>query len=302
MQPPRATATTRWRCTTRRTCRPRTTTSRSTGGSTSVGRGRDRAHGQARHARVASGQVARAVGRLLARRRARRRAVFYLRGQRPGRGREAKRRAHAVVIDHLLPPMTRADTYDELAHLEQLFDEYAQSRRWTPQNYRSSANASGTCWGRGDRPRPRPRRRADVEEFDDLVLHVDGYSASSRTRRSAAACTRSAPPGADTLVDLVLAITRLPTAASLHCARPSRGSSASIRTHPRRSTRSRRARRQLVERAVAARGWSGRRRRPADAAVAARGWCRASRGPPTRSPTCSAGSTAVTCPAGPSGA
>ncbi len=44
----------------------------------------------------------------------------------PGEGTQAKRRAHAVVIDHLLPPMTRADTYDELARLEQLFDEYAQ--------------------------------------------------------------------------------------------------------------------------------------------------------------------------------
>ena len=38
----------------------------------------------------------------------------------PGEGTQAKRRAHAVVIDHLLPPMTRADTYDELAQLEQL--------------------------------------------------------------------------------------------------------------------------------------------------------------------------------------
>ena len=44
----------------------------------------------------------------------------------PGEGAQAKRRAHGVVVDHLLPPMTRADTYDETARLEQLFDEYAQ--------------------------------------------------------------------------------------------------------------------------------------------------------------------------------
>src|SRR5207249_11685317 len=43
----------------------------------------------------------------------------------PGEGVQAKRRAHAVVIDHLLPPMTRADTYDELARLESLLDEHA---------------------------------------------------------------------------------------------------------------------------------------------------------------------------------
>ena len=50
----------------------------------------------------------------------------------PGEGAQAKRRTHAVVIDHLLPPMTRADTYDELAQLEQLFDEYAQLQSLDP--------------------------------------------------------------------------------------------------------------------------------------------------------------------------
>ena len=50
----------------------------------------------------------------------------------PGEGAQAKRRAHAVVIDHLLPPMTRADTYDEMAQLEQLFDEYAQLQALDP--------------------------------------------------------------------------------------------------------------------------------------------------------------------------
>ena len=33
----------------------------------------------------------------------------------PGEGVQAKRRAHAVIVDHLVPPMMRADTYDELA-------------------------------------------------------------------------------------------------------------------------------------------------------------------------------------------
>ena len=41
-----------------------------------------------------------------------------------GKGTQAKRRAHAVIIDHLIPPMTQAETYDDLARLEQLLDEY----------------------------------------------------------------------------------------------------------------------------------------------------------------------------------
>jgi cobaltochelatase CobN len=44
----------------------------------------------------------------------------------PGEGAQAKRRAHAVVIDHLVPPMMRAESYDELADLEALMDEYAR--------------------------------------------------------------------------------------------------------------------------------------------------------------------------------
>ena len=43
----------------------------------------------------------------------------------PGEGTQAKRRAHAVIIDHLVPPMARAETYGEMAKLEQLLDEYA---------------------------------------------------------------------------------------------------------------------------------------------------------------------------------
>lgn len=44
----------------------------------------------------------------------------------PGEGSQAKRRGHAVVVDHLTPPMTSADTYGELAELTRLVDEYYQ--------------------------------------------------------------------------------------------------------------------------------------------------------------------------------
>ena len=43
----------------------------------------------------------------------------------PGEGTQAKRRGHATIVDHLIPPMARADTYGDLAKLEQLLDEYA---------------------------------------------------------------------------------------------------------------------------------------------------------------------------------
>ncbi|NJM31327.1 MAG: cobaltochelatase subunit CobN, partial [Rhizobiales bacterium] len=42
----------------------------------------------------------------------------------PGEGTQAKRRTSAAIIDHLTPPLTRAETYGPLKDLEALVDEY----------------------------------------------------------------------------------------------------------------------------------------------------------------------------------
>ncbi|MGI8860363.1 MAG: cobaltochelatase subunit CobN [Rubrobacteraceae bacterium] len=92
----------------------------------------------------------------------------------PGEGTQAKRRAHATVVDHLIPPMTRADTYDDLAKLEQLLDEYYQVETLDPSKLPA---ISASIWetlrdaelhrdlGVEERP----------EEFSDFLTHVDGY-------------------------------------------------------------------------------------------------------------------------------
>ena len=45
----------------------------------------------------------------------------------PGEGTQAKRRAQAVIVDHLTPPLTRAETYGPLKELEALVDEYFEA-------------------------------------------------------------------------------------------------------------------------------------------------------------------------------
>lgn len=50
----------------------------------------------------------------------------------PGEGTQAKRRSHACVVDHLVPVMTRAGTYEELAELEPLFKEYHEVKAMDP--------------------------------------------------------------------------------------------------------------------------------------------------------------------------
>src|SRR5205085_9255197 len=47
----------------------------------------------------------------------------------PGEGPQAKRRAQAVIIDHLTPPLTRAGSYGAQAELERLIDEYYEALR-----------------------------------------------------------------------------------------------------------------------------------------------------------------------------
>ena len=50
----------------------------------------------------------------------------------PGEGSQAKRRAQAVIIDHLTPPMTRAELYGPLQQLEALIDEYYEAQSLDP--------------------------------------------------------------------------------------------------------------------------------------------------------------------------
>ncbi|WP_050032929.1 cobaltochelatase subunit CobN [Halorubrum halophilum] len=45
----------------------------------------------------------------------------------PGEGTQAKRRSYAAVVDHLTPPMANAGTYDDLAELEELADQYREA-------------------------------------------------------------------------------------------------------------------------------------------------------------------------------
>ncbi len=51
----------------------------------------------------------------------------------PGEGTQAKRRSAAVILDHLTPPLTRAESYGPLKDLEQLVDEYYEAAGLDPR-------------------------------------------------------------------------------------------------------------------------------------------------------------------------
>ncbi|WP_435251614.1 cobaltochelatase subunit CobN [Streptomyces tendae] len=128
----------------------------------------------------------------------------------PGEGTQAKRRVHATLIDHLVPPMARADSYGDIARLEQLLDEYAQIAAMDPAKLPAIRAQIWTLiqaakldhdLGLDDRP--------DDEGFDDMILHVDGWLCEVKDAqiRDGLHVLGTPPTGADR-VNLVLAILR----------------------------------------------------------------------------------------------
>ncbi len=128
----------------------------------------------------------------------------------PGEGTQAKRRAHAVLVDHLIPPMARAETYGDIARLEQLLDEHSNIAALDPGKLPAIRQQIWTLMraakmdhdlGLADRP--------DEEVFDDMLLHVDGWLCEIKDVqiRDGLHVLGQAPYGSVEL-DLVLAILR----------------------------------------------------------------------------------------------
>jgi cobaltochelatase CobN len=94
----------------------------------------------------------------------------------PGEGTQAKRRAHATIVDHLVPPMTRAETYGDIARLEQLMDEHAAVAALDPAKLPAIRAQIWTLIqaARLDHDLGLDARPHDAE-FDDFLLHVDGW-------------------------------------------------------------------------------------------------------------------------------
>ncbi|HWO60592.1 MAG TPA: cobaltochelatase subunit CobN [Umezawaea sp.] len=94
----------------------------------------------------------------------------------PGEGTQAKRRAHATLVDHMVPPMARADSYGDIARLEQLLDEHGNIAAMDPAKLPAIRAQIWTLiqaakldhdLGLEDRPHD--------AEFDEFILHVDGW-------------------------------------------------------------------------------------------------------------------------------
>jgi cobaltochelatase CobN len=127
----------------------------------------------------------------------------------PGEGTQAKRRAGAVIVDHLTPPLTRAESYGPLRDLERLVDEYYEAAGVDPRRLKvlreeilSLCRATGLdedCGiGKGD-------------DADAALKKLDGYLCELKEMqiRDGLHVFGRAPAGR-LLADLLVALTRLP--------------------------------------------------------------------------------------------
>jgi cobaltochelatase CobN len=92
----------------------------------------------------------------------------------PGRGRRPSGGRTRPVVDHLIPPMTRADTYDDLAKLEQLLDEYYQVETLDPSKLPAIRVRIWETLRDAELHRDLGVEE-QPEEFGDFLNHVDGY-------------------------------------------------------------------------------------------------------------------------------
>ncbi|MPZ09694.1 MAG: cobaltochelatase subunit CobN [Kiloniellaceae bacterium] len=127
----------------------------------------------------------------------------------PGEGAQAKRRAQAVIVDHLTPPLTRAETYGPLAELERLVDEYYEASGLDPrrlkvlrQDILELAAASGLDKDCGI---------AEGDDHDSALGKLDNHLCELKEMqiRDGLHIFGAAPEGRQ-LTDLLVALTRVP--------------------------------------------------------------------------------------------
>ncbi len=129
----------------------------------------------------------------------------------PGEGAQAKRRAHATIVDHLLPPMTRADTYDEVARLEQLLDEHAQVAALDPSKLPAIRKKVWELLVSAQLHQDLGVAVApDADAFDQLINRVDGYLCELKDAQIRGGLhILGRPPSGAGRLDMLLALTRL---------------------------------------------------------------------------------------------
>ncbi|MEU0316693.1 cobaltochelatase subunit CobN [Nocardioides sp. NPDC006273] len=128
----------------------------------------------------------------------------------PGEGAQAKRRAHATIVDHLVPPMARAESYGDIARLEGLMEEYDRISSMDPAKLPAIRGEIWQLMKAAELHRDLGlEERPEDDDFDDFMLHIDGWLCEIKDAqiRDGLHVLGAAPEG-EARVNLVLSILR----------------------------------------------------------------------------------------------
>ncbi|SEW39211.1 cobaltochelatase CobN subunit [Chitinophaga sp. YR573] len=131
----------------------------------------------------------------------------------PGEGTQAKRRNHAVIIDHLIPPMTRAETYGALTKLEHLIDEYYEAYNIDPKR---TSSIKAQIKQLVSEANLETDLQSSVNDIDELLVKLDGYLCELKEAqiRDGLHILGKVPEG-EQLTDLLIALHRVPVSGQL---------------------------------------------------------------------------------------
>ena len=132
----------------------------------------------------------------------------------PGEGTQAKRRSHATIIDHMIPPLTRAGSYGSTTQLEDLLDEHQKLTALDPSKLprirEQIWRLLEECKIDQDLNLNLPNGGFIDPDFDSMVSHIDGYLCELKDAVIRGGLhVLGKPPEGDLLIDTVSAITRV---------------------------------------------------------------------------------------------
>ncbi|MDZ8260079.1 cobaltochelatase subunit CobN [Nostoc sp. ChiQUE01b] len=130
----------------------------------------------------------------------------------PGEGSQAKRRAQAVIIDHLTPPMTRAELYGSLQQLENLIDEYYEADSLDPSRLPVIRDRIRELVIKENLHQDLGIQNEEIFNFEFLILNsIGGYLCELKEAqiRDGLHIFGQCPQGRQ-LRDLIVAIARIP--------------------------------------------------------------------------------------------
>ncbi|MGE5657146.1 MAG: cobaltochelatase subunit CobN [Actinomycetota bacterium] len=134
----------------------------------------------------------------------------------PGEGSQAKRRSQAAIVDHLTPPMTRAELYGPLQQLETLIDEYYEAQNLDPSRLPIIRDRILTLMQQENLQQDlsfvNPKLTVNEQEFTEFLTRTDGYLCGLKEAqiRDGLHIFGQCPQGRQ-LRDLIVAIARHPS-------------------------------------------------------------------------------------------